>query len=167
MLPLRVILVQRINNYLQVFFIAQEIGIGGIHKKRFHIVLSDVVRIGFLYAKEVIVGDALFVGPVPLFNILLQLLHRRMQVDQQFWLHQLLVDDLEESLVQTEFVFRQVDLGKEQALGKKIIRYGQVLKKIFLLYQFLELLEPFCHEKQFQRESILGRFFQHLCFLQS
>lgn len=78
-----------------------------------------------------------------------------MQVDQDLGLHQLLVDDGEQPLVKPELVFRQVDLGEQQAFGEQIIGDGEVLEKVFLLNEFLQLLEALRHEKQFQGEGIL------------
>jgi hypothetical protein len=52
----------------------------------------------------------------------------------------LLVDDVEKPLVQPELVPRQINFRKQQAFGKKVIRYRDVLKKVFLLNQFFNCL---------------------------
>ena len=93
MLPVLIILIQCIKNHLQVRFIVQEIGIAGIYEKGFDIMLLDIMRIGFLDIEEIIIRDILFVGAVSFFNIHLQLRYRRMQVNQDIRLHQLLVND--------------------------------------------------------------------------
>src|SRR5688572_20247289 len=85
-----------------------------------------------------------------------------MQVNQNIRLNELHVNDLEEPLVEPEFVIRQVDLGKQQAFGKQIIGDGDALEHVFLLHQVLQLLVPFGHEKKFQRESKLLRIFVKL-----
>src|SRR5688572_12698165 len=118
--------------------------------------LLDIVGIGLLDTKKVFIRYLLFIRAVPLFNIHLQFIHRCMQVDQQVGLYHLLVNDLEDSLVKTKFIFGQVDLGKQKTFGKKIIGQGEILEHIFLLKQFLQLFEPFRHKKQFQWKCILA-----------
>ena len=162
MLPYFIVFVQRIDDHLQVLFVGQKIRIGRIHKNRFQVVLLDVVRVGFLDAEQVFVRDALLVGAAPLADVLLQPCDRRMQVNQDVRLEQLLVNDVEQALVQIEFICRQVHLGEEQTFGKKVIRDGDALKKVTLLNQLLQLLETFRHEKQFQRKGVLFRVFIEL-----
>lgn len=135
----------------------QEIGIGSIHDQGLKIMLSDIMRVGFLNGEQVIVRNALFVGPVAFPDIGLQSVYRCMQIDKDIRLQQLLEQDLKEPLVEAEFIFRQVDLGEEQAFGKQIIGDGQALEEVFLTDEFLLLLEAFCHEKEFQRKGILPR----------
>ena len=136
MLPFGVVLIEGINNDLQVFLVAQEIGIGHIDKDGLQIVLPDVMGIGFLYAEEVFVGYSLLVGAVSLFDVLLQFADGRVKVDQDIRLDQLLVDDLKQPLIQPELIFGQIDLGKKEALRKQVIGNGKVLEKVFLLDQF-------------------------------
>ena len=62
--------------------------------------------------------------------------------------------DLEQSLIKTKLIIRQIYFGEQQAFGKKVIRYSDVLKKIFLLYQVFELFLTFGHKKQLERKSI-------------
>ena len=95
MLPALILFFQRICNYLEVFFIAQEIGIAGIYKQRFYVVLFYIIGIGLLYIEKLLILYSLLIRTISFFNILLQFLHRRMQVDQYIRLRQLLVDDLE------------------------------------------------------------------------
>ena len=107
MLSLLILFVQRIYHHLQVLFIPEEVGIGGINKNCFQIMLPDIVRICFLDVEQVFIRDVLFIGTFPFAYVLLQLAHRRMQVDNDIGLDQLLVHDLEKALVQTELVFCQ------------------------------------------------------------
>ena len=67
MLSALIIFLERIGNHLEMFFIAQKIGIARIDKQRFDIVLFDVVRISLLDIKEVFVLDLLLVRPVAFF----------------------------------------------------------------------------------------------------
>lgn len=106
MLPSFIFFSQCFNDHLEMFFIAQKIGIGSIHKKRFDIMLFDVMGIGFLDAEQVIVRDILFIGTIPFFDIGLQAVDRRMQVNEQVWLHQLLMNDIEKPLVKAELIIR-------------------------------------------------------------
>jgi len=117
--------------------------------------MLDVAGVGFLYAEQILVGNFLFVRPVSFPDVLLQLVHGAVQVNEQVGLDELLVNNVEQALVQTELIFGQVHFCKQQAFGKKIIGDGDVLKKIFLLDEFLQLLVPFGHKKKLERESIL------------
>jgi hypothetical protein len=83
--------------------------------------LFDIMRIGFLDPEQVVIWDILFVGAVAFFYILLQAADGRVEVYNNIGLNQLLMDNIKQALVQTEFVFGQVDLGKEQTLGKEVI----------------------------------------------
>src|SRR5688572_13561574 len=102
--PIFIIVLQSVCNYFQMLFIVNKIGIGGVDKKRLDIVLADIVCVRFLDIKEIIVWDILFVGTITLLNISLQLIYRRMQVDDDLGLDQLLVNDLEQTLVQAKFI---------------------------------------------------------------
>ena len=99
MLAIRIFFVQRIGDHLKMFFITKEISVGSIHKQCFHIVLPDIMRIGFLNAEQIVVRDSLFIRTVPFFDILLQLIHRRVKVNEDLRLDQLLVHDLEQALI--------------------------------------------------------------------
>lgn len=159
MLPVVVFLIQRIEDDLQVLFIAQEIGIAGIYKQGFDIVLLDIVGIGFLDIEQIIIRDILLIRPVPLFDIGLQPGYRCMQVYQDIWLYKLLVDDVEQALVQPELIIGQGYLGKQQAFGKQVIGNGEVLKHVLLLQQVLLLLVPLGHKKELEGKCILRRVF--------
>lgn len=135
MLTIGVVLIQRINNGMQVIFIAQEVGFGYIHKQGLYIMLFDIVRIGFLYTEKIFVRYILFVGAVTFFDIHLQPVYRRMQVDEDIRLNELLVYDIKQSLVKPELVIGQVHFCKEQAFGKQVVGNGHTLEKVLLLYE--------------------------------
>ena len=78
MLAVFVLFVECIDNTVQMLFVAQKIGIAGIYKQRFNIVLFNVIGIGFLNVEQVLVGDGLFVHAVALSDILLQTAYRGM-----------------------------------------------------------------------------------------
>ena len=59
MLSFFVFLIQRIEDDLEMLFIAQEVSIAGIHEQGLHIVLFDIVSIGFLYVEQVVVRNVL------------------------------------------------------------------------------------------------------------
>ena len=94
MLPLFNVVFKRIDYYLQVFFIIQEISIQSIHKNCFYIMLSDIACIGFLYIEQIFVRDILLIYTIAFFNILLKLLYRRMQVDDDIRENQLLLHNV-------------------------------------------------------------------------
>jgi hypothetical protein len=167
------IFIQCADDRLQVPFIPKEVSPGRIHEQCLHIVLPDVVGIGLLDIRQVFVGNGLLVRSVPLSDILLKPRHRRMQVDKDIRLGDLLVDDIEKPLIEPEFILRQVHLRKEQALGEEIIRDGDRLEQIRLLRPILLLLESFCHEEklqwkgvlagiliEFRQEGVVGKFLQ-------
>ena len=106
MLSVIVIFFERIQDYLEVFFIIDEIGIAGIHEQGLDIVLLDIMRVGFLQIEQVIITDILFVGAVALADIRLQFGDRCMQIDQDIRLDQLLMNDIEKPLVKPELIFR-------------------------------------------------------------
>src|SRR6185369_8775758 len=147
MLTFIVFLIKRVINYLQMFFISQEISIAGIHKKCFQIMVLYIIGISFLDIEKIFIRDILFIGAVTFPDISLELRNRGMQVDQEFRLHQLLVDDFKETLIKPELIFRERYFGKQQAFGKKIIRYSNGLEHIALLKKFLLLLKSFGHKK--------------------
>lgn len=116
----------------------------------------------------------MFVGAVAVLDVLLQFGNGRVEVDQQIGLQELLVDDVEQALIQAEFILGEGDFGKQQTLGKKIIGDREVLEQIGLLDQFFELFETFGHEEELDRkgiligfliklwkEGIVGEFLQH------
>ena len=146
---------QGIEDDLEMFFVSEKIGVGRINKKRFDSMLAYITGIGFLQVKEVIIGDGLLIGTVSFPDIFLKLLDRCVQVDEQVGLHQLLVNDIEEFLVQMKFFIRQIDLGKKKAFGKHIIRNGYAPEKILGVNQFLQLFITFRHKKKLQRERVL------------
>ena len=117
MLSFGIIFIQSIQYGFKMLGITQEVGIGGVNKNGFQVVLPDIMGIGFLDAKEVIVWYFLFVGPVAFPDVLLEFVYRRMKVDQQFRLYQLLVNDLKKPLVKPEFIFGKIVLGKKQSFG--------------------------------------------------
>jgi hypothetical protein len=97
-----------------------------------------------------------------------------MQVNENIGHGQLLKHDVEQSLVKPEFIFWQIDLREQQAFGKKVVRYGDALKQVFLHHEVFLLLEPFRHKEQFQGKGVLawvlikfwkkwvvGKFFQY------
>ena len=106
MLAWFIIVAECINDHLQVFGIAQKIRIASVYDECFDIVLFDVLSISLLYVEQVLVGDRLFIGPVTLADVLLQFAYRRVQVDKNIRLCQLLVNDLEQLLVESEFFIR-------------------------------------------------------------
>ena len=95
----------------------------------------QIMCVGFLYAEKIIIRNILLVWAVTFFNILLQFAYWRMKVDQEFRLHHLRIGNFKEALVKTKFILRKIDAGKQKAFGKKIVWYGEVLEKIFLLDQ--------------------------------
>ena len=57
MLPIIIIMFQGIDDRLQMLFITKKVRIGGIHKKRFDIVLFDIMSIRLLQVKQVFIGN--------------------------------------------------------------------------------------------------------------
>ena len=147
MLPFADIPVQGIEYDLQVRLVIQEVGVADVYENGLDIMLLDIIDIGFLDTEQVGVRDRLFVGPVPFPDILLQLTHRRMEVDQDIRLDQLLIDDIEKLLIEVELLIPQVHFCEEQAFSKQIIRYGDALEKVFRMHQFLQLLISFGHKE--------------------
>src|SRR5450631_359762 len=150
-----IIFFQGIEDDLEMFFSSQEIRIGRINKKRFDAVLLDIAGIGFLQVKQVIVRNGLLIGPVPFPDIFLKLKDRRVQVDQQVGLNELLVNDFEEFLIEMKLFKRKIYFSKKKAFGKYIIGDRDTLKKILGVNQFFELFIAFCHKKKFERKSVL------------
>ena len=70
-----------------------------------------------------------------------------MQINKQIGLQQLLMYDLKQSLIKTKFIIWQIYFGEKQTFGKEIIGYRDILEKIFLLDQVLELFVTLCHKK--------------------
>lgn len=155
MLAFRVVFIQGIYNGLQVLLVGEEIGIGSINKKGLQVVLLDVMGVGFLYREQVVVRDVELVRAVALPDVLLQLAHRGMQVNDQFGLHQLRQDDIKEALVKAELIIRQVYFGKKQAFGEEVVGDGNTLEQVLLLDQFLQLLEALRHKEQLEGEGVL------------
>jgi hypothetical protein len=157
MLPLRIVPVERINNGMEMFFVAEKICFGNVNENRSHVVLFNIMRISFLYVEQIIVGDLLLVAAVAFADIFLQPVNRCVEINNNVWLYYLLQNNIEQSLVKPEFILGQVHFCKQQAFCKQVIRDRHILEKVFLLYQFFQLLESFRHKKKFQRESILLR----------
>src|SRR5690606_20747763 len=139
--------------------IAKKVCIRSINKKSFDIMLFYIMRVSLLNVEEVFIWNILFVRSVTLAYVRLQTRNRSMKVDQQIRLHELLVDDVEQPLVEPELIVRQCNLRKQQAFREEVIRNRQLLKHVLLLKQFFELFEPFRHEEQFERKGILLRVF--------
>lgn len=174
MLPVVVFLVERIHDGFQMQFIVDEIGLGSIYKQRFDVVLFDVLGVGFLQGEEIIVGDVLLVTAVAFADVFLQFVDRRMQIDQDLWLYDLGIDDVEQFLIQPELLTPQSHFGKQQRFGEQVICDGDLLEQVFRLQHLLELLVAFGHKKQLERkgiligvfvefgqEGIVGKFFQN------
>ena len=94
-----IIFFQCIQYNLEMFFIAKKVSVGCVYKQGFDAMLFDVAGIGFLKFKEVIVRNGLLVGTVSFVYIFLQLLYRCVQINQQVWLNELLVYNIEKFLV--------------------------------------------------------------------
>jgi hypothetical protein len=75
MLPIPIFFFKRLQDGIKVFGIAGEIGIAGVNKQRFHVVLFDLMGIGLLNIVEIIVLDILLVRPIPFFDVFLQFAH--------------------------------------------------------------------------------------------
>ena len=99
MLSNGVVLFDSLKDYPHMFFIVQKICIARIHKQRFEGMLSDVIGIGLLYVEKIIIGDVLLISPVPLSDVLLKPVYRRVQIYKQVRLDQLLMDDIKKPLV--------------------------------------------------------------------
>lgn len=155
MLAFAVIFFQCIEHYLEMAFVAQEIGIRSVYYQGFEVVLFDVIGIGKLQGEQVVVGNGLFKAAVALADIVLQLGHRHMEVDQDVGLNELLEDNVEQPLEQPELFIGQVHFGKEEAFGEQVVRDGNVLKQVLGVDQLFELFVPFGHKKQLQRKSKL------------
>lgn len=72
MLAVIVFFFQCPNDDLKMVLIIKEIGIAHIYKKRFDIMLLDVLYISFLKREEVFIRYVLLVGTIALFDIALQ-----------------------------------------------------------------------------------------------
>ena len=69
MLPIFVFFVEGINNNGKVGFVIDKVGVRTVNKECFNIMLFDIIGVGLLQRKEVVVGDILFVMAVSIFNI--------------------------------------------------------------------------------------------------
>src|SRR6202161_280254 len=67
---------ERVEDDLQMSGVVEEVGVADVYDERADIVLADIVRVGFLDVEEIIIGNALFVGPVTFADIGLQLAYR-------------------------------------------------------------------------------------------
>lgn len=95
MLARFVVFVQRIEDYLEMLLITQEIGIACVNEKCFDIMLSDIIRIGLLNIEKVLIRDRLLVRTISLFDVQLQFINGCMQVNNNIGLNELLINDLE------------------------------------------------------------------------
>ena len=66
-----IFLVQGIKNNLEMFGISQEICVARVDEQGLDIMLADIVRIRFLNVEQILILDALLIGPVPPSDILL------------------------------------------------------------------------------------------------
>ena len=82
MLPVFIVFFQCIEQYPEVFFISQEIGIRRINKQCFQVMLPDVMRIRFLQPEQVIIGNVQFVRAISFPDIFLELMYGHMQVNE-------------------------------------------------------------------------------------
>ena len=110
MLAIIQVFTQGIQDHLQMFFVAQEVGIADIHENGADIMLPDIAGICLLDLKKVFIWNTLFIGPVPSSYILLQLTDRCMQIDEDIRLDQLGMNNVEQFLIEAEFLLRQIDL---------------------------------------------------------
>ena len=94
MLSWFILFFQSIQDGLEMFFISQKVGIRGVYEQCFNIMLPDIAGIGFLETEKIIIRNGLFIKAVPLADIFLQLAHRRVQINQQVRLNQLLINDV-------------------------------------------------------------------------
>ena len=121
MLPLRIIFIQRIDDGIQMLFIAQKICIGSIHKNCFDIVLPNILCVSFLQAEKIIIRYPQLVRTISFLNIFLQFVHRCVQVNNNIWLNDLWIDNIKLFLIESEFFIRQIHFCKQQTFGKKVI----------------------------------------------
>ena len=82
MLPVRIFLIQRMNNGLKVCRIVEKIGLAGIYQQCFYVVLPDILGIGVLNIQEIVVFDLLLVTSVSFSDVLLQFMYWCVQIDQ-------------------------------------------------------------------------------------
>ena len=71
MLPFPQVLFQRIQDNLYMPFVAEEIRIAYIDENSLDIVLTDIIGIGFLDLKEILVMYRLLIAAIPFLYILL------------------------------------------------------------------------------------------------
>ena len=83
------VLFQCVEDDFKVRLVAQKIGIADVYKKGADIVLTDIVRIGFLDIVQVIIRDMLFIAAVAFSDIGLELAHGSMKIDQNIRLDHL------------------------------------------------------------------------------
>src|SRR5580698_1711214 len=80
-----------------------------------------------------------------------------MEVDEEVRLDELCIQDVEQFLIEPEFLIGEIDLGEQQAFGKQVVGDRQGLKKVASMDQFFELFISLGHKEQFQRKSVLRR----------
>jgi len=147
---------KRVEDDLKMSGVVEKVGVADVHEQSPDIVLPDIMGIGFLDAKEIIVRDALFVGAVTFSDIGLQLAYRGVKVDQDVGLHDLGLKDVEEVLIEPELLFRKIDLGKQEAFGEEVVGDGDGLEKVGGIDQLFQLLVTFGHKKEFQGKGVLS-----------
>lgn len=145
-----------VEDNLQMGGVIEEVGVADVNNEGADIVLPDIMGISFLDAKEVIIRDALFVWPVPFADIGLQLVDRCVEVDEDIGLDHLGLEDLEEFLIEPEFLFGEVDFGEQQAFGEEIVGDGDGSEEVGGIDKFFQLLVTFGHKEEFQRKGVLS-----------
>ena len=113
-----IFLIEGIKDHLQVFFIIEKISIARIYKQRLDMMLLDIIGIGLLDVEQVFIRYVLFITPVPFFDVCLESCDWSMKIDEDVRLDELLVYDLEQTLVETKLIIGQGHLGKQEAFCK-------------------------------------------------
>lgn len=148
---------KRSQQGMEVLITAKEIHFRGIYYQRAHRMLADELHVHVVHLMQVSVGDLLFVSTVPLFNVLLQALDGRVQEYQDIRLRQLRIDDVEQLLVQREFIILKVHLCKQQAFHEEIIADSILGEQVTGGEHFFQLLVTFRHEEELQWKGVLVR----------
>src|SRR5690606_4123902 len=107
-----VILLQCFGHYSKMLLIAKKVCIRSVDKKSFDVMLFYIMRVSLLNVEEVFIWNILFVRPVTLAYVRLKTSDRSVEVDQQVRLHELLMDDVEQALVEPELIVRKCDFCK-------------------------------------------------------
>ena len=147
---------ERIEDDLQMSGVVKEVGVAYVHDERVDIVLPDIVRVGFLNVEEIIIRNALFVGPVTFADIGLQLAYRCVEIDEDVGLYDLGLEDVEEILIEAELLFGEVDLAEQQTFSEEIVGDGNGPEEVGGIDQFLQLFVAFGHKEKLQRKGVLS-----------